>query len=187
MEEQVRREELYRGRIFAMWRDEVRLADGTMTTREVIQHPGAVVLIPVLGSQVVLVSQFRYATGEMLLELPAGTLEPNEPPEQAAHRELREETGYTAGRLQPIGRFFSAPGFTSELLHVFLADQLQPGLAHPDDDERLSVVLLDRAEAIARARSGGFRDMKTEMGLLWLALAEGGEPNPEPQVQPRQV
>ena len=164
---------IYTGRAVSLDVDRVRLDDGTEAVREAVRHPGAVVLVPLDGAgRVLLVRQFRYVPGEVLLELPAGTLRRDEPPEACARRELAEETGTAAGHLEHLATFYSAPGFCDEQVHCFLATDLTPASgAQPDDDERIEIVPTPLAEAEAMARSGRLRDAKTIAGLLLVAGA----------------
>jgi ADP-ribose pyrophosphatase len=146
------------------------MEDGRRAEREIVEHPGSVVLVPVEAGRVLLVRQFRYAMGAELLELPAGTLEPGEAPLQAAHRELAEETGRAAGDLQLLARLFPSPGYTSERMWLYLATGL--GAAEPasqDADESIELVPMDLDEATARAKRGEFEDMKTVAGILLAA------------------
>jgi ADP-ribose pyrophosphatase len=131
----------YQGKIVSLRVDEITTPRGQVVTREVVEHPGAVVVIAFDDEeQVYLVRQYRHALGRYLLELPAGGLEPGEEPLVGARRELREEVGLMADRWTALGSFFSSPGFANELLHVFLAEGLVAGNSDPDDDEDLSVV-----------------------------------------------
>jgi ADP-ribose pyrophosphatase len=120
-----------------------------------------------------MVRQYRSAVGEFLLELPAGTLEPNETPEQAAPRELAEETGDCAARWQRLTGFYTVPGICDEYLHLFLATGLTPGQANREFDEFIEVVTLPLDEALRIARRGEIRDAKTIIGLLWVAGMKG--------------
>lgn len=132
---------LYEGRVISLRVDEIALPGGRTAVREVVLHPGAVVIAAIdADGQVLLVNQYRHAIGAWLLELPAGGLEPGEEPLGAAQRELREEVGMTAGRWTALGSFFSSPGFADERLHAFLAEELSAVAADPDDDEELVVV-----------------------------------------------
>ncbi|MEW6335911.1 MAG: NUDIX domain-containing protein [Acidobacteriota bacterium] len=159
---------VYEGRIVAVEVDRVRLADGAETLREVVRHPGAVVVVPLRADgRVLLERQFRYPVGRVLLELPAGKLEPGEAPESCARRELAEEIGQAAAAWRPLARFFSAPGFCDEVMHCFLATGLTPvDGAEPDEDERIEVAAMPLAEAIARVESGEICDAKTVAALL---------------------
>jgi len=132
---------VYRGRVVTVRVDQVRLPDGQTVMREVVDHPGAVVIAALdVHGYVTLVRQYRHAVGDRLLELPAGTLEPGEEPLQTAMRELREEAGLLAGRWDQLGSFFSSPGFLREEMHAFLARDLQSVAAEPESDEDITLV-----------------------------------------------
>jgi ADP-ribose pyrophosphatase len=152
--------ELYKGKVVSLQVDEISLVDGGRATREVVEHPGAVVVIALdEEDRVALVRQYRHAVNRYLLELPAGGLEPGESPLETAQRELREEVGVEASVWTRLGCFFSSPGFANEMLHVFLAQRLLPARAEPDDDEDIVVVryslseLYDHPELIQDAKS----------------------------------
>jgi ADP-ribose diphosphatase len=167
MEELVNREYLYRGRILSLRVDTVRVPNGTETIREVVEHPGAVVVAAIdVNGRVLFVKQYRHAVGRELLELPAGTLEKNEPPETAARRELKEETGYTARRWELLTRFFSSPGILTEELHVYLARDLVAGTYEPMEDEDLHLETVPLLQALEQVRSGEIVDAKSIVGLL---------------------
>ena len=140
---------------------------GQRLVRETIQHPGAVVIVPVLpGSRLVFVRQYRRAVERYLLELPAGTLDHGERPVSCARRELEEETGWQAGRIKRLGAFYAAPGFFSEQMTVFLATDLTPVPARPEADEFLTPVVLPLRTALAKIRSGAICDAKSIIGVL---------------------
>jgi ADP-ribose pyrophosphatase len=171
MEELLERQYLYHGRILNLRVDTVRVPNGGEAIREVVEHPGAVVIVAVDGEgRVLFVRQYRHAVGRDVLELPAGTLEKNEPPEVAAPRELKEETGYTAQRWDLLTRFFSSPGILTEEMHVYLARDLAEGTFEPMEDEDLHLERLSLQEALQQVRRGEIVDAKTIVGLL---LAEG--------------
>lgn len=131
----------YKGKVVTLRVDEITTPGGRVVTREVVEHPGAVVIIALDDEgSLYLVRQYRHALRSYLLELPAGGLEPGEEPVAGARRELREEVGLVADRWTDLGSFFSSPGFANEMLHVFLAEGLVSGESDPDDDEDLSVV-----------------------------------------------
>lgn len=161
-------ERVFVGTLIAVRRDRVATPAGRETTREVVEHPGAVAVVPLLpDGRVVLVRQYRHAVGRALLEIPAGTLDrPGESAEAAAARELAEETGYRAGRLTPLASFYTAPGFCTELLTVFLATDLTPGEQATMDDEAIAVELVPLDDAPALAARGELADAKTLVGLL---------------------
>lgn len=167
-EERIDGETVFEGRILRLEVDRVRLAGGGESRREVVRHGGAVLLVPITrDGKVVLVRQHRYPTGEVLLEVPAGTLEDGEDPVDCAHRELDEETGYCAGELVSLGEFFSAPGFCDELLRCYAARDLRPGDGLiGDSDENIRVVEMSADEALGAIDSNEIRDCKTVASLL---------------------
>lgn len=183
IETTVEKRVLHRGRFITFRVDTVEDADGGRHTREVVAHPGAVCIVPLAGDDVLMVRQFRAPVQRVLLELPAGTLDrladgSVEAPAAAAPRELAEETGHVAGAWRSLGRFWSAPGFTDELMHLYLATDLSPveGDVGPDEDERLDLVRLPWREATSMALAGEIEDAKSLVGLLRLAgLAAAGE------------
>ena len=142
-------------------------ADGKRHKREVCVHPGAVVILPILpDGRVLLIKNYRYAVGESLLELPAGTLDKGEEPINCAGRELIEETGYTAGRLKALGSFFASPGILSERLYAYAAYDLQPGRPDFDEGEQIEPHPVAWDDAIDMVRSGAIKDAKTIATLL---------------------
>jgi ADP-ribose pyrophosphatase len=160
---------IYQGRIVHFRVDTVAFPDGSTAMREIIATPGAVVTPLTDDGQVRMVRQYRSAIGEFLLELPAGTLEPDEPPEQAAPRELAEETGDRAAHWQRLTGFYTVPGICNEYIHLFLATGLTPGQTNREADEFIEVVTLSLAEAVAMVKRGEIRDAKTIIGLLMAA------------------
>ena len=162
----VTRETLYDGP-FRMLVDEID--DGEHRYRRAwVQHPGAVVLIPLLGDDVLLVRQFRHPTGKEILELPAGTLEPGEDARETAVRELQEECGYKPQRITEILQGFAAPGYSSEIYHFFRCEDLVPSRLPGDVDEDIELVRMTLRDAVALARAGQMGDVKTALGLLLL-------------------
>jgi ADP-ribose pyrophosphatase len=157
---------IYQGRVIDVRADVVRRSDGHEHVVDVVGHPGGVVIVAEDGGQLLFVRQYRHAVGAELLELPAGTLEPGEEPEPAANRELEEEAGFRAGRLTYLGGVHSAPGFCSELLHLYLAEELTPSRRPMDEDEEITLVRLTPDEALRRAAAGELRDAKTLAALL---------------------
>ncbi|MFM8275033.1 MAG: NUDIX hydrolase [Gemmata sp.] len=153
-------------------------ADGRVIRRDAIRHPGAVVILPVLDADhIVLLKNFRFVIGETLWEVPAGTVEPNEPLEACARRELLEETGYTAARWRGLGFIYASPGVLDEKLHLFIAEGLTPGPARPEPDEQLEPVTVPLADAVRMCLNGTIRDAKTVTSLLlWERLRDGPRP-----------
>lgn len=141
--------------------------DGQRFKVEICQHPGAVVVLPLLDDRtVLLIRNYRYAVGRYLLELPAGTLGPKEPPLNAAGRELLEETGYLAKRIRPIMSFYASPGILSEKLHAFAATELQPATAKPEIGEEIELAPTPMDEAIDMIHRGEICDAKTIVTLM---------------------
>lgn len=179
----VERRVLHRGRFMTFRIDTIEDPGGKQHTREVVEHPGAVCVVPVRGEDILMVRQFRTPVAQVVLELPAGTLDrlPDgtvEDPADAAPRELAEETGHIAASWRPLGRFWTAPGFSDELMHLYLATDLEPLAEYrgPDVDEYLDLVSLPWREAVAMAEAGDIHDAKSLVGLLRLArLADAGE------------
>jgi ADP-ribose pyrophosphatase len=167
------REVVYTGRKIAVAVDTFTAPDGQVIRRDCVLHPGAVVVLPVLDPEhVVLLRNHRWVIGETLWEVPAGTREPAEPPEDCARRELLEETGYTAARWRSLGYLFASPGVLDEKLHLFVAEELTPGAARPEADEQLEPVTVRLDEAVRMCLSGEVKDAKTiTMVLLWERLA----------------
>ena len=158
---------VYSGRVVKLRVDEVRLPNGRVAKREVVDHRGAVALVALdSDGNCLLVRQYRSAVGSVLLEIPAGTLEPGEDPADCARRELAEETGYRPGRLVEILGFYSAPGFCTEYLRVYLATDLVAQRAEADADEDIELVRLPLADCVELIRSGEIRDAKSIVGLL---------------------
>lgn len=167
-EECIEKETIFKGRMLRLDRDIVRLPNGVETTREVVRHPGAVAIIPMRGEEVLLVRQYRYPIELVTLEIPAGKLDPGEEPQVCAERELREETGYR-GTLEHLGTFYTTPGFTDEVLHLYKATDLVWDPLKADEDEFLNVESISWVEAKEKAFSGKFNDAKTILGILMLA------------------
>ncbi|MBO9362196.1 MAG: NUDIX hydrolase [Thermoflexus sp.] len=164
------RRRIYEGRILCLRVDQVCLPSGGTTLREVVEHRGAVAIVPVLDDErVILVRQFRYAVGQVSLEIPAGTLEPEEDPLTCARRELAEETGYQAARWERLGTIWPTPGYSTEEIVLFLARDLTPGPAHPEFDETLRVVPMRWMDLWEAIEDGRLRDAKSIVGLSWAA------------------
>jgi len=159
-------EMIYQGRIFDLRLDKITGADGQVYKREIIVHPGAVVMIPIdaLG-RIVLIQQWRRAAGQIMIELPAGTLEKGEEPRQCAQRELQEEIGFISDKLTDLGGFFSAPGFCTEYLYLFLAEELRPDKLAPDEREYIEILPTFAEEALQMIERGEICDAKTVAGI----------------------
>ena len=163
LEQKIDGERIYEGRILDLEVDRVLLASGNEATREVVRHKGAVVVLPLHEDRrVEFVRQYRYPMGEILLELPAGKLDPGEEPVVCAGRELAEETGWKPTEIHELGWFYTTPGFTDEVLHAFIATPLEPvpNVAE-DPDEAIDNVTMTVEEALDACRSGAIRDSKT--------------------------
>ena len=164
-EELIKSNQIFKGRIFDVYRDEVRLPDGTSATREIVRHPGAVAIVPLKGNMLVMVRQYRYAIGAETLEIPAGKLAPGEDPLSCAQRELREETGYR-GKLSYLGKFYTSVGFADELMHLYLAEELVWDPLSADDDEFVQIEEIPWTDAVEMALNCQFVDAKTLAGIL---------------------
>jgi ADP-ribose pyrophosphatase len=170
---------LHRGKFLEFRVDTVERSDGSRATRDFAGHPGAVAIVALdAAGRVALVRQWRLAADDALLEIPAGGLDlaadgSKEEPEPAARRELEEETGMRAGSWRKLGEFYSAPGFTDELMHLYIATDLTPASADgrlgPDEDERLILEWRPWQDAVKAAERGEIRDAKSIVGLFWLA------------------
>ncbi len=166
--------EVFRGRTVRLDVDRVRLPNGEEMDFELLHHPGAAAVVPVDGAgDVLLVRQYRYATGGWLLEVPAGKLDRGEAPEACARRELEEETGFRPGELAPLGWIWTSPGFTDEKIWLFLATDLAPARQSLERDEVLTIERLPLAEAVAKAASGEIHDAKSSCALLRAARRLG--------------
>ena len=162
---------VYTGRVISLDIDEVRFPDGTIGELEMIRHSGASAVVPLLDVQnadpeVVLIRQYRYAANGYVYEIPAGRLNPDELPEKCAERELREETGYSAGRLRQLTTIYTTPGFTDEQIHIFVAEDLTNGVATPEANEFMELHEMPLSRAIAMIHAGEIVDAKTAIGLL---------------------
>jgi ADP-ribose pyrophosphatase len=171
---------VHRGTYVTFRVDTVQDPDGGRHQRDIVEHPGAVAVVALDRDDLLLVRQFRLAAGRILLEIPAGTLDRNadgsvEDPELAAPRELGEETGYHASTWRRLGTFWTAPGFASEAMTLYLATDLAAidGYDGPEPDERLDLVRMPWLDAVAGAERGDFADAKTVAGILWVARLRG--------------
>ena len=168
-ERTVSTERPFEGRLINLRVDEVKLDDGRIARREVVEHPGAVAMLAWDGERLAMVRQWRHAAGAELLEIPAGTMEPGEGARATAARELHEETSLGARQWEAGPRFFTAPGFCTEVIQLFLATDLSdlPGASEPD--EQIELAWLSLADALAAIASGEVVDAKSIAGIYWLA------------------
>lgn len=169
-EEVIASRTIYEGRILSLREDTVRLANGMETRREVVEHAEVVAIVPVdEDGRVLMVRQYRLPARDVLLEIPAGGVDPGEAIEAAAQRELREETGHSAQRLEKIAGFYVSPGYATEFIHVFLARRLQHDPGKADADEDIVVQRVPLEEALRMVDAGQIRDAKSIVGLLLAA------------------
>ncbi len=158
--------------LFESWRFRVirqrhRTPDGVEHVRDTVQHPGAVTIIPMVDDEhVCLIRNYRLAVDQHLIELPAGTLEPNEPPEVTAARELEEETGYRAERIEKLHAFYMSPGILNERMHLYVATGLSAGPTNMDAGEEIENLVVPWGEALAMAKDGRIQDAKSLVGIL---------------------
>lgn len=166
-------ETVFEGRLYDVRLDTLRAPEGHTFRREMVYHPGAVCMVPLdADGRLLLVEQYRQGARKRLLEIPAGTLEPGEDPEETAAREMREEVGMRAGRVEPLGGFWIAPSWATEYLHLYLCTELTPDPLPGDEDEDIEVVRLSREEALAAIDDGRIIDAKSIAGILrWDRLA----------------
>jgi ADP-ribose pyrophosphatase len=158
---------IYQGRVVSLSLDTVKTSDGKIHVREKVHHPGAVAIVPVdQDGNVVMIRQYRHSVGKVLWEIPAGKLEPGEEPADCARRELAEETGYWPEKLLEMNRFYTAPGFASEIIHLFFAQELRPFSALQDEDESIAVNTLTMQECKKMIINGSIEDAKTIIGIL---------------------
>lgn len=160
---------IYEGKVLNLRVDTIVLPNGKTAQREVVEHRGAVAVIPLKGDgTVILVRQWRTPARAALLEIPAGSIDSDEEAEAAAGRELGEEINLQAGRLTKLFETYMAPGYSTEIIHYFLAEDLTPFQGEPDEDENIEVVTMTLAEAIEKIKTGEIRDAKSVSGLLWV-------------------
>jgi ADP-ribose pyrophosphatase len=165
---------IYSGKVITLKIDTVTLPNGATVDLEVVRHPGAAAVVPLKeNGTVVLIKQFRHAAGGFIYEIPAGKLHPGEDPKDCAARELEEEVGYQAGKLDLLSSIFTAPGFTDEVIHIYKATGLTKGRQQLDRDEVLEIVEVSLQEAIEMIDKGTIRDAKTMVGLQSVFIRRG--------------
>lgn len=157
---------VFKGRAVSVNIETVSMPDGRETTREIVEHADCVAMVPLQAGNVLLVRQFRKAVNKMLLEIPAGGIDPGETPEEAVRRELQEEIGFMPGRLERLGGFYSAPGYSTEYLHLYLATDLTPGQLIAEDTAGIEVIPTPVARLRELIWSGTICDAKSIVGLL---------------------
>jgi len=162
---------VYTGKVISLDVDQVRFPDGTTGELEMIRHSGASAVVPVLDAgipdpDIILIRQYRYAANAYLYEIPAGRLDPGESPEECAKRELHEETGYSVGQVRRLTTIYTTPGFTDEMIHIFVAEGLTGGVANREPDEFMELRAVPLSRAKAMVHSGEISDAKTAIGLL---------------------
>lgn len=176
----LRSQRIYTGKVINLDVDTVQFPDGSVGELEMVRHPGASAILPFLSDprgadpQILLIRQYRYAANSFIYEVPAGRLEPGETPETCAHRELREETGCTAGRLERLTTVFTTPGFTDERIHLFMATDLTRGEARREADEFVENVTMTLSNALAMIEQGEIVDGKTAVALMFAAGYRAG-------------
>jgi len=163
----LKRETVYKSRAFNVQKVDLRLPDERTVTYDLVDHNDSITVVPFdQDGKIWFVRQYRLGAQQMLLELPAGVLDDNEPPEEGARREIREEIGQAAGQLTPLGDFYLAPGYASEHMFVYLATNLSHAPLNADDDEFLQLDAIPATKALQMAREGQFRDSKTIASLF---------------------
>lgn len=156
---------IFKGRIISLQVDTVKLPNGETATREIVKHPGAVAVIPLLGDKMIVVEQYRKPLEKSQVEIPAGKLDAGEEPMKAALRELVEETGYRTDNIKLVSSFYTSPGFADEIIHLYIAEDLVKGDANPDEDEFLECEAVTLEQAEQYMRDGRISDAKTIMAV----------------------
>lgn len=156
---------IFQGRVISLQVDTVKLPNGELSTREIVKHPGAVAVLAIVDGKMLVVEQYRKPMEKSQVEIPAGKLDANEDPVEAARRELIEETGYTAGALKHVASFYTSPGFADEILHLYVAEDLVQGEMKLDEDEFLDCEAITLDEALQYIKENRISDAKTIMAV----------------------
>jgi ADP-ribose pyrophosphatase len=173
----------FQGKVFSVTTDTVTEPGGVTSTRDVIRHSGSVVILAVDASvnpadpTILIERQYRHAAGQFLYELPAGRIEPGEAPLAAAKRELIEETGFRAKKWSPLVRYYASPGFLTETMQIFLAEDIRPGTAEPEEDEKIALHHIPLSELLAQIHAGKILDGKTIVTALLYASRRANGPS----------
>ncbi len=166
-EKKLSSEEIFDGVAIHLFRDEILLPNGNKGVREVVRHPGAVCVLPLTeNGEVIFVNQFRYALNKVTLEVPAGKLEKGEDPQEAALRELSEETGIEAKKIVPMGALYTTPALMDEIIYMYIATELSQGEQHLDEDEFVNALKIPLDKAVEMVMNGEIRDSKTQVMIL---------------------
>ncbi|KAB3527376.1 NUDIX hydrolase [Alkaliphilus serpentinus] len=167
-EKTMKSEKIYEGKVINLRVDTVELPDRKYSKREIVEHSGAVGILAITNDdKLIFVKQFRKTIEDELLEIPAGRIETDEIPDTTAARELEEETGFKSNKLKKLTAVLSSPGFSNEVIHIYLAEDLQEGTAQPDEDEYIEVIYLTLEEALDKILKGEIRDSKTTLAVLF--------------------
>ncbi len=167
MERQLSRTEIYKGRIVRLFNDEVLLDSGRKTQREVVEHNGVVACLPFINrNDVILINQYRYPVKKELFEIPAGIIERGETPRDAVKRELLEETGYSSNNIEYLLKFYTSPGYSTEIIHLYFAYNLKREIPNTDYDEEISIKLISLQRCIDMIKEGEICDAKTIIAII---------------------
>lgn len=166
-EQTVKTERIYEGKIISVRVDTVQMSEERYASREIVEHPGAVAIIPITSEgKIIMVKQFRKPVEEFLLEIPAGKLDHHEEPLACAARELKEETGYEAENIKFLFKFFTSPGFSNEVMYLYMAEGLIAGEASPDEDEYINIESYGLEKLVEMVYKGSIQDSKTIIAIL---------------------